>query len=99
MNENIKFDFLKAQNLLRVINKCKSSLDNMAGTIDNEIKNLGLRWQGESYDAYRDSYVGIKGGKSTILRIADSTQNLSSYLNMVTQEKKTLEQVGQKSAK
>jgi len=50
MSDNIKFDFPKAQTLLKSINDCKKSLYSLATRLNNEVSKAGSWWNGDSYE-------------------------------------------------
>ena len=66
MNDDIKFDFLKAQNLFRAINKCNGALSSLAEALDNDITVARTWWKGSSYKDYSEVFTCIGGGKFKI---------------------------------
>ena len=93
-NDDIIFDFSKAQRLRIAIDECGRSLNDSVNNLEREINNMGSRWQGESYGAYKEGFTKAGGGKSTLVGIAAGMSSLSAHLNMVAQTKKNWEQNG-----
>ena len=93
---SIGFSFTSAQGVLRAINDCNRSLNDLATRLNAEVTRAGTWWEWESYDAYRDSYTRSSGGRNTILAIADCTASLSNRVISVAEKKKEWEQTGKK---
>ena len=96
MVDNIKFDFLKAQNALRAISRCNESLKSLAIGIGKDAGAIGTWWRGESYIDYRDVFTCIGGGKSIIEGVAEDTSQMSAYLTKAAQMKRDWEQKGKR---
>jgi len=93
---SINFNFSSAQGVLRAINDCNRSLNNLATRLNTEVTRAGTWWEWESYDAYSDSYTSNSGGKATITGVAESTSFLVYRLKTVAEKKREWEQTGKR---
>ena len=90
-NNELKYDFAKAQSLLDLINECKQVLDETAQVLGNESANAPNWWKGISFDAFQAKYMSGSGGKSLASSLANKTDALGKRLSKVSYMKKDLE--------
>ncbi|MCL2634390.1 MAG: hypothetical protein FWD34_07765 [Oscillospiraceae bacterium] len=91
MSDNIKFDFARAQELLKLLNKCENELNNMVQFLDTEVDNLGQWWKGESYEVFSKTYKSKAGGKYKIKKVSAKAASVKNHLSKLSDTKKDFE--------
>lgn len=97
MDDKLDFDFSRAQSLLKAINKCKSSLDNLGNRLDKEVIKAGSWWLGGSYIAYKETFSDANRGKEAVVKIAENTASTRIFLIKAATMKKDWEQSGKQN--
>jgi hypothetical protein len=96
MADEMKYDFVKAQSLLKTSKFCRRSLDDLANRLLREAENAGVWWKGESHGGLKEAAAR---NRFAISEIAGEIALITDYIMKVSEDKKNWERNGAKHFK
>jgi uncharacterized protein YukE len=90
--EEVKFDFAKAQSLMGVLTESEKELAEVLNMLGSELKEIGLWWDGESFEAFSEKYGSTGKNADDIRQVSKLAKDANSHVSKIADAKKTHEQ-------